>query len=408
MADQTDVIIIGGGIVGLATAYRLLQRMPRLNVLVLEKEEQVAFHQTGHNSGVIHSGLYYRPGSIKAINCAKGREALIRFAKKYHIPHEMCGKILVATSSKEQGFLDDIEATGRKNGLHDIERIGPERIRDIEPHCRGIEGLWVPYTGIIDYGEVGLTLVDRILRQGGDAARVLTNHEVLDLDMREDRVFLKTNQGHLQARYVISCAGLQSDRIARKDGLRLNMRIVPFRGDYFELIPEAENKVRHLIYPVPNPALPFLGVHFTRMVGGVVECGPSAVFSFKREGYRKTDFSVQDTWDSLTYWGTYRLFLRHWAYGLGEMARAFSKKIFLQALRRLIPDLQMREIKSSRAGIRAQALDGKGDLLDDFRIEATDHSLHVLNAPSPAATASLAIGDTLVQMASERFDLKRG
>ena len=406
---ESDVVIIGGGIVGMATAYQLLSRHPKLCVRVLEKEQTVCTHQTGHNSGVIHSGLYYRPGSIKATNCARGREALVQFAKKHKIPHDLCGKIIVATDERELPNLDMIEARGRENGLGAIERIGPEKIREVEPHCRGIDGLWVPYTGRIDYEVVGKVMAEEIRRMGAKAGcEVLTGHEVLDIGREDGKIILQTNHGPMQTKWLIGCAGLQCDRIARKDGVKLDMRIVPFRGDYYELVPEAVHKIRALIYPVPDPDLPFLGVHFTRMLDGVVECGPSAVFCFKREGYGKTDFSLQDTWESLSFWGTWRLFMKQWRYGLGEYARAFSKRLFLSALRRLIPGLTMDDIRASRSGIRAQALDRKGNLLDDFRIEATDHSIHVLNAPSPAATACLAIGETIVEMAAERFGLGDG
>ena len=405
---ESDVIIIGGGIVGLATAYKLMQRHPHLSVRILEKEKTICTHQTGHNSGVIHSGLYYKPGSIKATNCTKGREELIDFAKKHKIPHEMCGKILVATGERELPYLDMIETRGRENGLPAIERIGPEKIKEIEPHCSGIAGLWVPYTGIINFEKVGKVLVEEFLSIGkNNHCEMLTGHEVIDLTRQDGKTTLRTNKGSMTARYIIGCAGLQSDRIARKDGVKLDMRIVPFRGDYYELVPEAHHKVRNLIYPVPDPDLPFLGVHFTRMIDGGVECGPSAVFCFKREGYNKSDFHLGDTLESLSFWGTWRLFLRHWRYGLGEYSRAFSKKLFLRALQRLIPGLTSEDIVASRAGIRAQALDKKGELLDDFRIEATNNSIHVLNAPSPAATAALAIGDTIVNMAVERFHLNK-
>lgn len=405
---ESDVIIIGGGIVGLATAYKLLQRHPHLSVRILEKEKTICMHQTGHNSGVIHSGLYYKPGSIKATNCTRGREELIKFAEKHKIPHEMCGKILVATGEKELSYLDMVEARGRENGLSAIERIGPDKIREIEPHCSGIAGLWVPYTGIIDFERVGQVLVEEFLRMGkGNDCEVLLDHEVIDLVRQDGKTTLRTNRGTMTARHIIGCAGLQSDRIARKDGVRLDMRIVPFRGDYYELVPEAHHKVRNLIYPVPDPDLPFLGVHFTRMIDGNVECGPSAVFCFKREVYNKTDFHLGDTLESLSFLGTWGLFLHHWRYGLGEYSRAFSKKLFLRALQRLIPGLTSEDIIASRAGIRAQALDKKGELLDDFRIEATENAIHVLNAPSPAATAALAIGDTIIDMAAERFHLSK-
>lgn len=404
----TDVAVIGGGIVGLSTAYQLIKRYPGVKVTILEKEEEICRHQTGHNSGVIHSGLYYRPGSIKADHCARGREALIRFAVKHRIPHEICGKVLAATRVQELIHLDRIEQTGRANGLKGLKRIDNTQIREIEPHCHGIAGLFVPQTGIIDYAVVGRTLRREIENLGKKAGSgVLCGWEVRDLRVEAGGVILETGREPVRARFLIACAGLQSDRLAAKDGLTPDLRIVPFRGDYYELVPGSEYRVRNLIYPVPDPDLPFLGVHFTRMIGGGVEAGPSAVFSFMREGYDKLDFSLRDTLESLAFRGTWRLFMRHWRYGLGEYSRAFSKTLFLNALKRLVPDLNACEIKPSRSGIRAQALNRRGELLDDFCIESTDHSIHVLNAPSPAATASLAIADTVVDMASRRFDFSR-
>jgi len=404
---KCDIAIVGGGIVGLATAYQIIRRHPRLCIFLLEKEKEIASHQTGHNSGVIHSGLYYTPGSIKAKNCAAGRKELIEFAREHRIPYNICGKILVATDESELAHLDTIEKIGFENGLQGLERIGPDEIRNREPHSRGIAGLWVPQTGIIDFTKVSHVLAEEILRRGSTrGCELLLHRRVTGIGRENGNMILKTNQESVAARILIGCAGLQSDRIARMDGIRADLRIVPFRGDYYELTPSAKSKIRHLIYPVPNPALPFLGVHFTRMINDTVECGPSAVFCFKREGYSKSDFRLRDTWESLSFLGTWKLFMHHWRYGLGEYSRALSKRLFLRALKRLVPDLEAQDIRPSRSGIRAQALNKRGELLDDFRIEATDHSIHVLNAPSPAATAALAIGRTVQEMATERFSLE--
>ncbi|MFQ5772517.1 MAG: L-2-hydroxyglutarate oxidase [bacterium] len=399
-----DIIVIGGGIVGLASAYKISRNHPGISIAVLEKEEQLAAHQTGHNSGVIHSGLYYKPGSNKAKTCARGRKELVAFAKEHNIPFEICGKIIVATKEKELANLEEIFHNGLENEIEGIEKIGPDQIKEIEPFCQGIAGIRVPCTGIIDFTEVAKKLAE-LMEAEGQSNKVLTSHEVLRFDKHDFYTKVVTNNGTLAARYIINCAGLQCDRIAEMDGVEVKVRIVPFRGDYYELTEEAKEKVKHLIYPVPDPAFPFLGVHFTRKIKAKVECGPNAVFSFKREGYRKTDFSLTDSWDALSYRGTWKMFFRHWRYGLGEYARAFSRKLFLQQLRRFIPSLAADDIRPGNAGVRAQAVGQRGELIDDFRIERQEKSIHVLNAPSPAATASLAIGDYINEMATEYFKL---
>ncbi len=399
-----DIVVVGGGIVGLASAYKIAQKHPGISIAVLEKEDKLAAHQTGHNSGVIHSGLYYKPGSNKARNCARGRKELVVFAKEHGIPFEICGKIIVATKEKELANLDQVFNNGLENGIEGIEKIGPDEISEIEPSCRGIAGIRVPCTGIIDFTEVAKKLAGLIEQQGQN--QILTSHEVRLCDKHDYYTGVVTNNGTLDARYIINCAGLQCDRVAKMCGVETNMRIVPFRGDYYDLTERAREKVRNLIYPVPDPQLPFLGVHFTRRIDGSVECGPNAVFSFKREGYGKTDFSMKDSWESLSYGGTWKMFFRHLKYGLGEYARAFSKKLFLRSLQRLIPSLQADDIKPGNAGVRAQAVEPNGEPIDDFRIEKRQGSIHVLNAPSPAATASLAIGDYINQIASEHFKLK--
>ena len=399
-----DIVVIGGGIVGLASAYKITCNHPGISVAVLEKEGRLAAHQTGHNSGVIHSGLYYKPGSNKAKTCAKGRKELVAFAKEHNIPCKITGKIIVATKEKELANLEQIFHNGLENRIEGIEKIGPDQIREYEPFCSGIAGIRVPCAGIIDFTEVAEKL-GQLVEAESAGNKVLTSHKVLGLDRHDFFTKVITNQGTLAARYIINCAGLQCDRIAQMDWVEAGVRIVPFRGDYYELTEEAVEKVKGLIYPVPNPAFPFLGVHFTRTIDGKVECGPNAVLSFKREGYRKTDFSLTDTWDALSYSGTWKLFIRHWRYGLGEYSRAFSKKLFLKQLQRLIPSLGPDDIKPGKAGVRAQAVGPNGKPIDDFKIERRGNAIHVLNAPSPAATASLAIGDYINEMATEYFKL---
>lgn len=398
-----DVIVVGGGIVGLASAYKIARNHPGISIAVLEKEDGLAAHQTGHNSGVIHSGLYYKPGSYKARNCADGRKQLITFAKEHNIAYEICGKIIVATKEKELDNLEQVFNNGLENGIEGIEKIGPGEISEIEPSCRGIAGIRVPCTGIIDFTEVAKKLAELIEQH--DQNQILTSHEVRLCDRHDYYTSVVTNNGTLDASYIINCAGLQCDRVAKMCGVDAKIRIVPFRGDYYDLTGAAREKVRNLIYPVPDPQLPFLGVHFTRRIDGSVECGPNAVFSFKREGYGKADFSMKDSWESLSYGGTWKMFFKHFKYGLGEYARAFSKKLFLRSLQRLIPSLQADDIKLGNAGVRAQAVEPNGEPIDDFRIEKQQGSIHVLNAPSPAATASLAIGDYINQIATEHFQL---
>jgi L-2-hydroxyglutarate oxidase len=400
-----DVVVVGGGIVGLASAYKITSSHPNIRLAVLEKEEKLAAHQTGHNSGVIHSGLYYEPGSNKAKTCAKGRKELVAFAKKHRIPHEICGKIIVATKQKEMSNLERIYNNGRQNKIEEIEKITPEQIREIEPFCEGIAGIRVPCTGIIDFVKVAEKLAELIMTKG-NGNKVLTGHEVTGFDKHDFYTNVLTNKGNFSTKYIINCAGLQSDRIAQADGVSPGIRIVPFRGDYYELTEQAKEKVKGLIYPVPEPAFPFLGVHFTRTVEDTVECGPNAVFSFKREGYGKTDFNLADAWDALSYRGTLKMFLKNFRYGLSEYARAFSRKLFLRSLQRLIPALQDEDIKPLKSGVRAQAIGRNGKLVDDFKIERRKNSIHVLNAPSPAATASLAIGEYINEIATEQFKLK--
>jgi len=401
---QFDVIVIGAGIVGLSTAYKLNLHHPNLKICVLDKEDKVSAHQTGRNSGVLHSGIYYKPGSYKAKNCVEGRREMVAFAKEHKIGHDICGKLIVATHESELAHMEKVYNHGLQNGVEDIRMVGPEEIREIEPYCVGIKGIHVGCTGIIDFPAV-CEVLSKLIHEKFNGSEVKLQHEVLGYEKSTDSTTVITNKGKYTARYIVNCSGLQSDRIAKKDQMDPGMKIVGFRGDYYELTPEAQHKVKHLIYPVPNPQFPFLGVHFTRMIHHPTECGPNAVFVFKREGYGKTDFSLGDTMDALSYGGTWKLFFKHWQFGLDEYRRAFSKRLFLERLRRLIPSLTMEDIVPGRAGVRAMALDADGNMIDDFKIVHSQYSLHVLNAPSPAATAGLAIGKAVNDMAEKHFAL---
>jgi len=405
MENQFDIIIIGGGIVGAATMFKIQEHNPRLRILLLEKEDKPAFHQTGNNSGVIHSGLYYKPGSLKAKNCVSGRKALVSFASQYKIKHDVCGKVVAAVTPEELPFMQKIFENGVANQIEGIEMIDSNQVRDIEPFVKSIGGIWVPVTGIIDFKGATAKMIELALAINPES-RLMLNTEALDFKTGENLTEVITNRGSYFGWKTIFCGGLQADRLAKKNGVKLEEKVVGFRGDYYELTDQGKHKVRNLIYPVPNPDFPFLGVHFTRMVDGEIECGPNAVFTFKREGYGKTDFNLSDTWDALTYSGTWRLFLGNIKFGLDEYRRAFSKRLFLKTLQRLIPDLTADDIRPGRAGVRAMLLNKSGDTRDDFRIEKTDHSIHVLNAPSPAATACLAIGDQIREMAEAHFGLK--
>jgi (S)-2-hydroxyglutarate dehydrogenase len=399
-----DVAVIGGGIVGAATFYKMQKRFPQLRMVLIEKENLLADHQTGHNSGVIHSGLYYKPGSLKAQNCVQGRRELVKFCQEHDIPHDVCGKVVVATEEKELPHLEKIFQTGLQNEIEGIRMLTGEEIKEIEPFVEGIAGIHVPCTGIVDFRAATAKMVELALAIQPESELRL-QHEVFDIRKKEGYSEILTDRKVFEANYVIFCAGLQADRLARKDGVKLKEKVVGFRGDYYELTEQGIHKVKHLIYPVPNPDFPFLGVHFTRMTNGETECGPNAVFTFKREGYGKTDFNLRDTWDALTYKGTWKLFLGNISFGINEYRRAFSKKLFLKTLQRMIPSLTMDDLKPGRSGVRALLLREDGDTRDDFRIEYHGNSIHVLNAPSPAATASLAIGDYVADKAESHFGL---
>ena len=399
-----DIVIVGGGIVGAATLYQLQQRYPERTILLIEKEKELADHQTGNNSGVIHSGLYYPPGSLKAKNCVEGRRSLVRFAQEHNVSHDVCGKVVVAVEPKELPMLEKIHGIGQENEIEGLERIDGDQLREIEPHCKGVGALWVPCTGIIDYRAATRKMVELALGLQSKSAMRL-GEEVVSFERSGDETIVRTDkssQGFV-AKHVVVCGGLQADRLARKDGVPLKERVVGFRGDYYELTDQAKHKVKNLIYPVPNPDFPFLGVHFTRMTDGEIECGPNAVFTFKREGYGKTDFDLKDTMEALGYGGTWKLFFNNMAFGINEYRRAFSKRLFLKTWQRMIPDLTMDDLRPGRSGVRALLLSQDGDTRDDFRISYTDRNIHVLNAPSPAATAALAIGEHIASLAQERF-----
>lgn len=397
--EKTDVLIIGGGIVGLATAMALVERRD-LSVTVIEAESDVARHQTGHNSGVIHSGLYYKPGSEKARNCAVGRELMYEFCREHHIPHDRCGKIVVATEADEVKALDDLERRGRANGLHDMVRLSGETLKNYEPHVAGIEGLFIRETGIVNYTTVCRKYVEIIEAAGG---AVKPSHRFLRAKTVATGLEADTSAGSIACKLLVNCAGLQSDRVARQCGVEPGVQIVPFRGEYYELVPNRTHLVKNLIYPVPNPNLPFLGVHFTRMIGGGVECGPNAVLAFRREGYRFRDASVSDMLEYARYGGFWRMAAKFWKTGLGEMHRSLSKTAFWKSLRRLVPELRIEDIQSAGAGVRAQAVEPSGKLVDDFFIRQAPRMIHVLNAPSPAATASISIGQSLAEMARKEL-----
>ena len=402
---EFDIAIIGGGIVGAATFYQLQKKNLTLKIALFEKENILAKHQTGHNSGVLHSGLYYKPGSLKAKNCIEGKREMIAFAKEYGIAHDICGKVVVASNQQEIVRLEKIHQTGIENKIEGIECISSDQVKEIEPFVECLSGLWVPSTGIIDFTAATKKMIELALALQAES-RLFLAHEVISITRNENETTIHTDKGGFLSKFMVFCSGLQADRMAKKDGLKLKEKIVPFRGDYYELAAQAQHKVKNLIYPVPDPAFPFLGVHFTRMVGGGVECGPNAVFSFKREGYNKTDFSFKDSFDALSYRGTWKLFLGNISYGINEYRRAFSKKMFLKSLQQMIPSLTMDDIEPGRAGVRAQLLSQNGDTRDDFRIEHQGNAIHVLNAPSPAATASLAIGKYIALEAEKKFGLK--
>ena len=400
MSKKYDIAIVGGGIVGLATAYRLLSLKPELQIVVLEKENHAAAHQTGHNSGVIHSGLYYKPGSLKATNCIKGYKMLLEFCDSNKITYDLCGKIVVATSEKELSQLDMLYERGLENGLTGILKLNESEIKEREPNCSGIAGLYVPQTGIINYTKVCDVLVEKIKNMGGE---ILFNFKVTKIDLQENESRVKSDIQEIVTRLVINCAGLYSDKVAEINEPNLDTRIIPFRGEYFMIKPEKQHLVKNLIYPVPDPNFPFLGVHFTRMIDGGVEAGPNAVFAFKREGYKKTDINFGDLWNSFSWPGFRKVAMKYWKTGIGEYYRSYSKSAFTKALQKLVPSIKKGDLIPAGSGVRAQACDRTGGLLDDFKIVEKPGIINILNAPSPAATSSLSIGQTLAELAIERL-----
>jgi L-2-hydroxyglutarate oxidase len=408
MASQYDLTIIGGGILGLATALKITAAHPRLRLLLLEKEAELARHQTGNNSGVIHSGLYYRPGSLKARSCVAGRKELIQFCDENSVPYEICGKVVVATSQEELPRLDELQRRGEANGLRGLEMIGTERLKELEPHATGIKGLYVPETGIIDYKKVAAAYAGKIRDAGGD---IRLSQRVVGILDRPDELVLQTSGGDYRTKHLINCCGLHSDLIAKMTGGAKQdgepeHRIIPFRGEYYKIAPERQFLVKNLIYPVPDPTFPFLGVHFTRMAKGGVEAGPNAVLAYAREGYRHTHINVKELWQTVSFKGFWAMTGKYWQTGFGELYRSLSKAAFVRALQKLLPEIRESDLVPGGAGVRAQAVSAGGALVDDFVIKQGRNVIHILNAPSPGATASLAIGGQICAMAETNFQLK--
>ena len=399
---QYDVVVVGGGIIGLATSMKLTQDFPNLKVAVLEKEKEVAQHQTGHNSGVIHAGIYYAPGSQKANFCSTGGKLLRDFCDEYGIAYDMCGKLIVATDDSEIPQLEELFKRGTENGAEGLRMVDREEIKDIEPYSAGVKAILSPNTGIIDYFEVSQAYATRMRENGGD---LLTNVEVISMENRDNLVYINTTSGTVAAKYVLNCAGLHADTVARMMGVDVGVKIVPFRGEYFSIIPEKEHMVKGLIYPVPNPSMPFLGVHFTRRINGSVEAGPNAVLAFAREGYKKTDVNLKDTLETLSYSGFWKMSAKYWKVGMHEQYRSLVKGVFVKSLQKLMPEITGDDLGAPGAGVRAQVIDSNGGLLQDFAIEASPNAIHVLSAPSPGATSSLTISEYIVDLAQESFDL---
>jgi L-2-hydroxyglutarate oxidase LhgO len=399
-SSQYDIVIIGGGILGLSTAMQLLERSPQWRVAVVEKEEELATHQTGHNSGVMHSGIYYRPGSHKAQFCVAGLNNMVKFCEENEIEFQQCGKVIVALHESELGRLQDLYERGTANGVPDLEIVGPERLKEIEPHTAGVRALWAPHTGIVDFTKVAGAFANKFHQAGGD---IFTGAAVKKITRSTGSVALETTKGTLQAKYLINCAGLYADKVASMTGENVGVRIIPFRGEYYTLRQESHHLVSGLIYPVPDPQFPFLGVHFTRNIKGHVEAGPNAVMALRREGYRKRDFSLGDSLGNLAYPGFWKMALKYWKIGMGEVYRSYSRRVFLRDLQRLLPEIQNSDLASGGSGVRAQAVARDGSLLDDFSIIQSGDAIHVLNAPSPGATSSLAIGEHIAGLAIENF-----
>lgn len=401
-SSSKTIIVVGGGIIGLSTGLNLLKQNPDVRIILIEKENDVAQHQTGHNSGVIHSGLYYKPGSLKAINCRNGYRQLLEFCESESIPYDICGKLVIATDSNELPGLAELYKRGKANGLVGLKYLAAKEIREIEPHCSGIQALHVPEAGIVNYEHIAKAYLGKLKKLG---AEIIYNQRV-DTIKRQSNGMMEVSSpsSAWQAHAVVICAGLHADRLALKTMPDLPLRILPFRGEYFTLKPEYNYFVNHLIYPVPDPELPFLGVHFTRMIGGGVECGPNAVFAFGREAYNKLDFSLRDTWDAITWPGFGLVAKKYWRTGLSEFHRSLSKQAFVRSLKKLIPEIEADHLNPCDSGIRAQACDINGRLLDDFDIRIDGRAIYVCNAPSPAATSSLAIGQKISSLVFEQIN----
>jgi (S)-2-hydroxyglutarate dehydrogenase len=406
MPDQRfDIVVVGGGIVGLSTAMHAVQAFPKLRLLLVEKEDRVARHQSGHNSGVIHSGIYYKPGSLKARLCVEGAAAMTAFCREHGIPVEICGKVIVATSAQELPRLQGLLERGQANGIGGLKLLDKAQVREIEPHCGGVGWLHVPGTGITDYVAVCQKYAELI---GGQGGTVRTGTEVTGIVRNNGETVIETSHGSLATKYVINCAGLHSDRVSRLAGEKTEVTIVPFRGEYYDLVPAREHLVRGLLYPVPDLRFPFLGVHFTRRIGGGVDAGPNAVLAFKREGYRRTDFSLRDAAGTFAYSGFWHMAARYWRSGAGEFYRSFHKPGFVRALQTLLPEVESSDLVADGSGVRATAVSRDGSLVDDFQFRCSRNMLHVWNVVSPAATASLPIGREIVRMAQEGFGLEAG
>jgi L-2-hydroxyglutarate oxidase len=397
---QYDIVVIGGGIVGLATALQLKNSHPSLKLLVIEKEDILAKHQTGNNSGVIHSGLYYKPGSLKATNCIHGYHLLLDFCNKNEIPYELCGKIVVATTQEETPLLNNLYVRGQQNGLENLKKLSQGELKEHEPHVAGLEGIFVPQTGIVNYTVVANKYGDLIKKAGGE---IHLGEKVIGIEKKTGEANVITQKASYSTKLVVNCGGLYSDKVAEMTMPYLNVKIIPFRGEYFKLKEDKEYLVKNLIYPVPDPNFPFLGVHFTRMAKGGVEAGPNAVLAFKREGYKKSDINLSELTETLAWPGFRKVARKYWRTGFGEMYRSFSKAAFTKALQKLIPEIQENDLVEGGAGVRAQACDRTGGLVDDFMILEDQFAINVCNAPSPAATSSLAIGETVAGLALKRF-----
>jgi len=400
---ESDLLVIGAGIVGLATALEVTRRFPRMKIIIVDKEDRVAAHQTGHNSGVIHSGLYYKTGSLKARNCVAGAASMKRFCQEHGIVFEECGKLVIATTPEEVPRLEQLHQRGTANGVPGLRMMQREQFREIEPHCAGISALQVPSTGIVDYIVVAQTYADLIQQAGGE---LLLGAKVVALRDDGGTNVVETRAGTFRARYVINCAGLYSDTITRMAGVETNLEIIPFRGEYYEVRPERRRLVKALIYPVPDPRFPFLGVHFTRRVNGSVEAGPNALLAFRREGYTGASPNLAEAMETLRFLGFWKMARKYWRMGLAEQYRSWVKSAFVKALQKMVPELQESDLAQGGSGVRAQAVDTNGNLLDDFHFVHSAKMIHVCNVPSPAATASLEIGKEIVEMMAQRFDLE--